>query len=85
MVGGSLRVLHLLPSRNGRHEIPEILLKVALSNKNQIKSNHIPVRHTIMACIPPRKSFLSSVYIFVEPVIVLSITEMLGWVICKGV
>jgi hypothetical protein len=80
MVGGSLRVLQLLPSRNGRHEIPEILLKVALSNKNQIKSNH-----TIMACIPPRKSFLSSVYIFVEPVIVLSITEMLGWVICKGV
>ena len=71
-------------TKTGRHDIPEILLKVALNNKNQIKSNHIPVRHTIMACMP-RKSFLSSFYIFIEPVIVLSITEMLGWVICNGV
>ena len=68
-------------TKTDRHDIAEILLKVALNPKNQIKSNHIPVRHTIMACMPPRKSFLSSFYILVEPVIVLSITEILGWAI----
>ena len=37
MVGGSLRVLRLLPSlKTGRHDIAEILLKVALSTKNQL-------------------------------------------------
>ena len=42
MVGGSLRVLRLLPPQKlGRHEIAEILLKVALNTKNQIKSNQI--------------------------------------------
>ena len=40
MVGGSLRVLRLLPPlKTGRHDITEILLKVALNIKNQIKSN----------------------------------------------
>jgi hypothetical protein len=43
MVGGSLRVLRLLPPKTGRHDIAEILLKVALkhqkSNQNQIKKN----------------------------------------------
>jgi hypothetical protein len=41
MVGGSLLVLRLLPPlfKTGRHEIAEILLKVALSTINQIKSN----------------------------------------------
>ena len=40
MVGGPLRVLRLLPSsttKTGRHDIAEILLKVALNTKNQIK------------------------------------------------
>jgi hypothetical protein len=35
MVDGSLRVLLLLP-KTGCHDIAEILLKVALSTKNQI-------------------------------------------------
>ena len=40
MVGGSPRVLRLLPPlKTGRHDIAEILLKVALSTINQIKSN----------------------------------------------
>jgi hypothetical protein len=39
MVGGSLRVLRLLPTtKNGRHDIAEILLKVALKHQ---KSNQI--------------------------------------------
>jgi hypothetical protein len=39
MVGGSLRVLRLLPpQKTGRHDIAEILLKVALKHK---KSNQI--------------------------------------------
>ena len=33
MVGGSLRLLP--PLKNGRHDIAEILLKVALNTKNQ--------------------------------------------------
>jgi hypothetical protein len=33
MVGGSLRVLRFLPP-TGRHDIAEILLKVALKTKN---------------------------------------------------
>jgi hypothetical protein len=38
MVGGSLRVLRLLPPlKTGRHDIAEILLKVALNKINQIK------------------------------------------------
>jgi hypothetical protein len=41
MVGGSLRVLRLLPPlKTGRQDIAEILLKVALNTKNQIESNH---------------------------------------------
>ena len=40
MVGGSPRVLRLLPPlKTGRHDIAEILLKVALRTINQIKSN----------------------------------------------
>jgi hypothetical protein len=36
MVGGSLLVLWLLSTtKTGRHDITEILLKVALSTKNQ--------------------------------------------------
>ena len=38
MVDGSLRVLRLPPLKTGRHDIAEILLKVALSTINQIKS-----------------------------------------------
>jgi hypothetical protein len=38
MVGGSLQVLRLLPPTD-RHDIAEILLKMALSKINQIKSN----------------------------------------------
>jgi hypothetical protein len=42
MVGGSLRVLRLLPPlKTGRHDLAEILLKVALNTNNQIKSNQI--------------------------------------------
>ena len=43
MVGGSLQVLWLLPPlKTGRHDIAEILLKVALHTKNlnQIKSKN---------------------------------------------
>jgi len=46
MVGGSFRVLRLLPSsttKTGRHDIAEILLKVALNTKNQIKSIFCPL------------------------------------------
>jgi hypothetical protein len=40
MVGGSLRVLPTSSiTKTGRHDIAEILLKVALNIKNQIKSN----------------------------------------------
>ena len=39
MVGGSLQVLRLLVNRTVHHDIVEILLKVALSTKNQ--SNHL--------------------------------------------
>jgi hypothetical protein len=41
MVGGSLRVLRLLPPlfKTGRHDIAEILLKVVLNTINQIKSS----------------------------------------------
>ena len=41
MVGGSLRVLRLLPPlKTGRHDIAEILLKVVLKHQ-KIKSNQI--------------------------------------------
>ena len=42
MVGGSLRALQLLSSttKTGRHDIAEILLKVALKHQKSIKSNH---------------------------------------------
>ena len=39
MVGGSLRVLQFSTTKTGRHDIAEILLKVALNTINQIKSN----------------------------------------------
>jgi hypothetical protein len=40
MVGGSLRVLRLLPPlKTGRHDIAEILLKVALNIKKSIKQS----------------------------------------------
>jgi hypothetical protein len=42
MVGGSLRVLRLLPrTQTGRHDIAEILLKVALKHKNSNQTKHI--------------------------------------------
>jgi len=42
MIGGSLRVLPASSTtKTGRHDIAEILLKVALNTINQIKSNHI--------------------------------------------
>ena len=41
MVGGSLRVLRLLPTKTGRHDIAEILLKVALKYQ---KSNQIQIK-----------------------------------------
>jgi hypothetical protein len=42
MAGGSLRVLPASSTtKTGRHDIAEILLKVALNTKNQIKSNQI--------------------------------------------
>jgi hypothetical protein len=43
MAGGSLRILRLLPPlKTGRHDIVEMLLKVALNTINQIKSNQNP-------------------------------------------
>jgi hypothetical protein len=42
MVGGYLRVLPASSTtKTGRHDIAEILLKVALNTKNKIKSNPI--------------------------------------------
>jgi hypothetical protein len=42
MVGGSLWLLRLPPStKTDRHDIAEILLKVALNTINQIKSNEL--------------------------------------------
>ena len=49
MVGGSLRVLPASSTtKTGRHDIAEILLKVALNTKNQIKSSNqqVDVGHT---------------------------------------
>jgi hypothetical protein len=47
MVGGSLRVLPASSiTKTGRHDIAEILLKVALNIKNQKKSNQIKCIHT---------------------------------------
>jgi hypothetical protein len=37
MVGGSLWVLSSSITKTGRHDIAEILLKVALKHQNQIK------------------------------------------------
>jgi hypothetical protein len=52
MVGGSLRVLWFFSTtKTGRHDITEILLKVALSTNNQIKSNPefvVPIRITLI-------------------------------------
>jgi hypothetical protein len=46
MVGGSLRELPgTSTTKTGRHDIVEILLKVALNTKNQNKSN--PISHEI--------------------------------------
>jgi hypothetical protein len=46
MVGGSLRVLRFSTTKTGRHDIAEILLKVALNTINQIKSNQILIHNT---------------------------------------
>jgi hypothetical protein len=44
MVGGSLRVLPASSTtKTGRHDIAEILLKVALKHQNSIKSNLLAV------------------------------------------
>ena len=57
MVGGSLRVLRLLPTtKTDRHDIAEILLKVALSTKNQ--SNESACVNQYMSCL------MSVLYIF---------------------
>ena len=50
MVDDSLRVPRLFTTKTGRHDIDEILLKVALNTKNQInllKKRHICNRRTI--------------------------------------
>jgi hypothetical protein len=48
MVGGSLRVLPASSTtKTGRHDIAEILLKVALNTKNQSKS----INHKIIKCM----------------------------------
>jgi hypothetical protein len=44
MAGGSLRLLP--PLKTGRHDIAEILLKVALNTINLIKSNQNPFEYT---------------------------------------
>jgi hypothetical protein len=44
MAGGSLRVLQLLPSKTGRHDIVKILLKVALSTINQSINQSIEIQ-----------------------------------------
>jgi hypothetical protein len=51
MVGGSLRGFPASSTtKTDRHDIAEILLKVALNTINQIKSNQIIVRHVIYEC-----------------------------------
>jgi hypothetical protein len=48
MVGGSLRVLRLLPTtKTGHHNIAEILLKVALNTINQIKSTKEAIKNRL--------------------------------------
>jgi len=41
MVGGSPDIPAYSTTKTSRHDIAEILLKVALSTKNQIKTNQI--------------------------------------------
>jgi hypothetical protein len=55
MVGGTLRVLRLYPpTKTGRHDIAEILLKVALNTKIQIQI-HNTGKKKQSACIPYEK------------------------------
>jgi hypothetical protein len=46
MVGGSLRVLRLLPPQPGHHDIAVILLKEALKHQ---RSNHFKNRNILLA------------------------------------
>ena len=71
MVGGSLWVLRLLPP--GRHDIAEILLKVALNTKNQSINQSILQRiiwlykrcqllyDEIRKTVPPRVEFVQGI------------------------
>jgi hypothetical protein len=71
MVGGSLWVLRLLPP--GRHDIAEILLKVALNTKNQSINQSILQRiiwlykrfqllyDEIRKTVPPRIEFVQGI------------------------
>jgi len=58
VVGGSLQVLRLLqPIKNGRHDITEILVKVALNTQNQSKCDSrtyliVCVLLKVQRCIP---------------------------------
>jgi hypothetical protein len=64
MVGNSFRVLWLPPPlKLVRHDIAEILLKVAVNTKNQIKSNHRttdvhPVHFMVFFCQRPRSRMM---------------------------
>jgi hypothetical protein len=52
MVGGSLRVLGRLPPKTGRHDIAEILLKVALKHQKSNKKKPAPHRGNKKILIP---------------------------------
>jgi len=51
MVGGSPRVLSFFHHLTGRHDIAEILLKVALNTKHQIKSNALINRSQVVVAV----------------------------------
>ena len=61
MVGGSLRVLPASSTtKTGRHDIAEILLKVALNTKNQSKS----INHKIIKCMQIQWNFMINMFIW---------------------
>jgi hypothetical protein len=51
MVGGSPRVLSFFHHLTDRHDIAEILLKVALNTKHQIKSNALINRSQVVVAV----------------------------------
>jgi hypothetical protein len=76
MVGGSLRVLPASSTtKTGRHDIAEILLKVALNTKNQSKS----INHKIIKCMQIQCLFCNlQSRTRTHAVLVIGLYELLG-------